>query len=1125
MRRSLSWVVILIAATGLGAKGLIGPDLTKLMAQAGNNDLIPVNIILTEQANTDALEARCANLDKEARWELVVNELKGLSARTQAGLLAELRTHEGQGKASDIQPLWIINGIHCHATRAVIGEIVNHNEVSYAEFSLVYSPNLLPITPATKEKMLKGNITVPTDALEWNVRKVGADSVWRYLGYTGNGIIVGHIDTGINYNHVDFTGHLWSDPNYPHNGWNFESGNGDPTDINGHGTHTAGTVASNGAAGDTCGMAPRSQVMTCRVRTTADSLAEEQCFAAMQFCVAPPLSPQHHAHAITMSLGWQLSWNPRQATWRQCVTNVSTAGLPFLIAAGNERSISPPNSLRCPGNVPGPWKHPAEANGGRGGCISIAATTSADGIASFSSQGPVTWQSVAPYNDYPYPPGLIHPDVGAPGDGITSCAYNNNTGYLSGWSGTSMATPCVAGAVALMLERNPNLLPWQVDSILQMTVRPLGAQPKNNDFGTGRISAYQAVLATPLPNGVRLLKRTIDDAAGGNGDGIVNPGETVNFPTWVINMDATPHSGVTARIAKRDTSSLFTITDSLKTIGTIPAHDSASTGSDGFKIAVAPGAANGNVLKIDLICKDATDSIWTSSFDVTVGTAVLNYAGLIVRDSPPGGNGNSILDPGESATLIVQVSNTGNGNGYTVRGVLKSADARLNVTDTAGTYGTIKHDSTGRNDADRFAVTADAGIVPGTAISCTVRLYADGGYFAARPFTIRIGLPATPGAVLATLDTGYCKLTVSAFGALGYDAPAKDAGEGFCYPKTLASGLYYGGMLCGNSASYMVDHYYGVPASSIQSDWAISDSLRFYPPIPSADEMVIGSYTDAGHSSACGLKTTQTAYQSANPGYDDFVVLVFDYENAGSSAITGLYSGIICDFDIGSSTADDANTNTGRRASYIRQTSTPNPTMGIKLLAPTTAANLSVIDHDVYVYPTDTAMNEGMKYRFLNGQLHFASSNRSYDWSVVTSAGSFDLTPGARQRVAYAIVGGSDENNFLVNCDSAQSWYDRNVGIAEPPAFGPPRSTFRVAVAPNPFTRAARISYSLPRPGRLTIKAYDVSGREQAVLIDQPMTAGSGTLNWVPNEIAKGVYFIHADIGDQTIVQKVMIVR
>jgi subtilisin family serine protease len=499
--KKLVLLLVLAGIAGLQAEALIGPDLHGLLTDTRDGRQVPVNIILRDQLDNPRIEARCAGLNKAKRWKLVTTELKRLATRSQRDLLKSLRDLEVRGQASGIEPLWIVNGIHCHLSSEAVAALAARNDINYLEHSLVYSPDPLCITPETYRKMVKGNVSVPTDALEWNVRLVGADSVWNQLGYTGDSVIVGHIDTGCNYNHLDLAGHMWTDTAYPHNGWNFESNNNDPMDIQGHGTHTAGTVSSNGTAGDTCGIAPKSRVMTCRVRTTADSTAEEQCFQAMQFCVAPPLSPEHHAQAITMSLGWYISWNPRQATWRQCVGNVATAGLPYLIAAGNERgSFPPPNDLRCPGNVPGPWRHPADTiAGGNGGCISIAATTSSDNIASFSSMGPVSWGSVAPYNDYVYPPGLIHPDVGAPGENITSCAYSSNTGYLSGWSGTSMATPCVAGIVALMLEKNPELLPWEVDSILQMTVKPLGAQPKNNDFGTGRVSAFAAVMATPFP--------------------------------------------------------------------------------------------------------------------------------------------------------------------------------------------------------------------------------------------------------------------------------------------------------------------------------------------------------------------------------------------------------------------------------------------------------------------------------------------------------------------------------------------------------------------------------------------------------------------------------------------------
>jgi hypothetical protein len=995
--------------------------------------------------------------------------------------------------------------------------------VNYVEYSLIYTRLPECITPETYQKMLKGNVTVPTDALEWNVRLVGADSVWHQLGYTGQGVIVGHIDTGVNYNHVDFAGHLWSDPNYPHSGWNFESGNGDNIDIQGHGTHTCGTVCSNGTAGDTCGMAPHSQVMTCRVRTTADSTAEEQCFQSMQFCVAPPLSPAHHANAITMSLGWEIAWAPRQATWRQAVENVSLAGLPFAIAAGNERgAVQPPNDLRCPGNVPGPWKHPAEIAGGRGGCISIAATDASDNIASFSSQGPVSWSSIPPYNDYAYPPGLIHPDVAAPGVNVTSCAYNNNSGYLSGWSGTSMATPCVAGTIALMLEKNPNLLPAQADSILQMTVKPRGSQPKNNDYGTGRISAFQAVLATPLPNGIRLLKLTIDDAApGGNGDGIVNPGETVNLPTWVINMDANLYNGVTGKIAKRDTDALFSITDSLKTFGTINAHDSAYTGASGFGIAVGPAATNGHVMKIDLTCRDVNDSTWVSTYDLTVGAPVLSRAGIVVHDSS--GNNNGILDPGESVTMVVLLANGGLGNAYSVQATLASGDPRLVVTDPNGAYGTIRRDSTGGNNADRYGLTADAGIPPATTIPCTLHVTADGGYAAVLPFSLRIGMPATPGAVLADHDTGYCKLTVSCIGSIGYDTPnTPQEGSGFCYPKAATTALYYGGMMAGTDANYVVDRHYGVPATAINTDWAIVDSVRFYPP-PMGDEMIQGSYDDAGHSSPQGLKATQTSYQNASPGYDDFVVMVFDYENTGSAAINGLYSGMIGDFDVGTSSDDDAFTDAPRRAAYMNENGLPNPTTGFKLLYPHTASNLSVIDHDIWVYP-DTSMSEGAKIGFMNGTFSEAQSNRTYDWSVIVAAGPFDLPVGGRQRVAYAVVGGSDENSFLVNCDSAQSWYDGHVGIAErPTALLPPGAAFQVA--PNPLSRAATIRYAMPAAGLLSIRVFDINGREVTTLINQPVAAGSGTLTWTPRNIANGLYFIRCQMLDRKLVQKVMVVR
>jgi hypothetical protein len=486
-----------VVLAGLAAAGLIEPALQEQMARLDKSERVGVLIGLEHQLDGEAI---IRNIKvKSERWEVTVQSLKAMAAQDQAGLLSYLRGQETAGKVADIQPLWIVNAVYCEATPEVIRQVADREEIWFVQWNSIPTENALGLAagqPAARDA-LDGSYTV-----EWNVQKVKADSVWYVHGYTGEGVIVGDIDTGCDYTHPDLADHMWTDPNYPNHGWDFENNDNDPRDSHGHGTHTCGTVAGDGTGGDTTGMAPNAQIMSTRTKTSIsqpypDTIAENTVMNSMQFCVAPPLSPTNHAHLLTMSLGWIIrSWSPRQAVWRAAVTNVAAAGLPYFIAAGNEGSSSPPMNLRCPGHAPDPWKHPADTTGGLSGSISIGATTSSDDIASFSSWGPVTWDTIDPYNDYHYPPGLLKPSFSAPGENVTSCRLGG--GYTQ-MSGTSMATPCAAGVAALILEKNPSLLPEEVDEIMQNSVLPLGTQPKNNTFGTGRIDAMLCIANTPLP--------------------------------------------------------------------------------------------------------------------------------------------------------------------------------------------------------------------------------------------------------------------------------------------------------------------------------------------------------------------------------------------------------------------------------------------------------------------------------------------------------------------------------------------------------------------------------------------------------------------------------------------------
>ena len=360
------------------------------------------------------------------------------------------------------------------------------------------------------------------------------------------------------------------------------------------------------------------------------------------------------------------------------------------------------------------------------------------------------------------------------------------------------------------------------------------------------------------------------------------------------------------------------------------------------------------------------------------------------------------------------------------------------------------------------------------------------------------------GQVLMTHDTGYCALSVTSFGAIGFDMAA-DAGVGFKYPKTAASGLYYGAFAAGNGPDYVADRHFGNPPGIQNADLVTLDSLNEIFP-PKGDEQFAGAYTDAGHASPKGLQITQNSYQCAGTGYDDFVVMEFAMLNTGSSDINGLYAGVFADFDIGSASTDNvAASDTVRRLAYMKPgTSNENPSMGLKILAPASFANLSAVDHAVWVYP-ESAMTDGMKWRFLNGTVVQRTSNRPYDWSVMASAGPFDLPVGAKTHFALAFVGGTSVAALLANADSAQSWFDANPGVEQGPVNS--GAAHRFDLAPNPFRNRTLVNYYSPRDGMFELSVYDAGGR----LVDKRMAdvkAGTGSYLWEPRNLARGVYFL-----------------
>src|SRR6185503_16619366 len=231
---------------------------------------------------------------------------------------------------------------------------------------------------------------------------------------------------------------------------------GDPMDQNGHGTHVGGSVAGDGTAGTITGVAPEARLMGVKVLGPSGSGSTADILSGIDYAV------DNGAQVLNLSLGELCPDQADRALYRASADAVAAAGVTMCVAAGNDRGkVRPPNMTRAPGDSPPPWISPAQpVLGATGGVTTVGATSNTDALASFSSPGPVDWTQPSGYGDWalcdPSAPnvGLIKPDVSAPGLDVLSTILGGGYGLNSG---TSMASPHVAGLAALILSKNYEL--------------------------------------------------------------------------------------------------------------------------------------------------------------------------------------------------------------------------------------------------------------------------------------------------------------------------------------------------------------------------------------------------------------------------------------------------------------------------------------------------------------------------------------------------------------------------------------------------------------------------------------------------------------------------------------------
>ncbi|MGH8837320.1 MAG: carboxypeptidase regulatory-like domain-containing protein [Actinomycetes bacterium] len=447
--------------------------------------------------------------NSDERGEFVYDELTTVADESQSGLNS-LLSKEGVSHES----FWIANAVRITADRSVLAQVAALPEVDKVLADRTYDlPEPQPVD------------ALPTvDAVEWGIDRIRADDVWSTFGVRGEGLVVANVDSGVQFDHPALVGRYRGNlggGSFDHNYNWFDPSHICPTpapcDNNDHGTHTMGTMVGDDGAGNQIGVAPGARWIAAKGCET-NNCSLSALLASGQWIVAPTdLNNQNPRPDLAPDIVNNSWGGPGNDPFYQATVSA-------WLAAGIFPQFSNGNN--------GPSCNTSGSPGDYVNSYSAGAFDINNNIASFSSRGAAAGT------------GEIKPNIAAPGVNVRSSVPGN---VYASFNGTSMASPHVAGTVALMWSAAPaiahdiNATRALLDdtAIDTPNVTCGGTADDNNVFGEGRLDAFAAVQQSPR-GATGAMSGTVTDA--GTGQPIADVTVQASGPiSRVTSTDAAGH--------------------------------------------------------------------------------------------------------------------------------------------------------------------------------------------------------------------------------------------------------------------------------------------------------------------------------------------------------------------------------------------------------------------------------------------------------------------------------------------------------------------------------------------------------------------------------------------------------
>lgn len=350
----------------------------------------------------------------------------------------------------------------------------------------------------------------------------------------------------------------------------------------------------------------------------------------------------------------------------------------------------------------------------------------------------------------------------------------------------------------------------------------------------------------------------------------------------------------------------------------------------------------------------------------------------------------------------------------------------------------------------------------------------------------------------ATLDTGVAETALFDNGFVA-DSPGYLGSPGFTFDGE--NGFYIASLLIGRDGAVAGDPYGS-------SEFVTVDAVEAIPaPFPAPYQGFDQGFTTTYDSEDIGVRVTANAY--ARNG-DAFVIFEFMVENTTGGSLDGVYVGLFGDIDVGSAAENLGGFDAETGLVYLYDAAAEEPSANYFGMA-ALGDNVSG-----WTIATDAAASEESLWETMTTEGTILETPA--DQRPVVAMGPFDLSDEAAT-ARFALVAGGDEASIIASAEEAK-------GLVNSVEESTPQGTYVLESAyPNPFTSQARIGFELPVAERVTLKVYDVLGREVATLVDGTVSAGQQSVVFDAANLPSGVYIYRLDAGSTQLVQRVTLVR